>query len=135
MIFNAHGELGIKWNGNMLMVYPTGEINLEGVRQFHKLVNKEIENAKYETFSRIIEYSDNACLATLEAYEEFQGHVIDNLNRGCCYIGIVGGNAVSRHYLNKILVDTNCPHDFFSTSVLAIKYMSENIAGVIVEKT
>jgi hypothetical protein len=134
MKYSPHGDLNIEWSGNILIVYPKGSINLEGAKRFHQVVNDEITNKRFETFARIIDYQDKYCLATKEAYQELQNHVMDNLSKGCKYIGIVGENTVSRHYPDEALRKVNYPHDFFSSSALAIKYISENITGITINK-
>ncbi|CAH9058503.1 hypothetical protein PSECIP111854_02215 [Pseudoalteromonas sp. CIP111854] len=58
MKFNAHGDIGLIWNGNISIVYPSGGINIEGAKRLHLLVNEEIGNKQFEIFARIIVYHD-----------------------------------------------------------------------------
>lgn len=130
MKYTPHGNIELKWVGNILLAYPSGEINLEGAKRFHQLADKEIRGKGFETFARIIEYTDINCLATQEAYQEFQLHIADNLSKGCKYIAIIGANSVSHHYLENILCESKCPHDFFYTPAIAMEYLSSSIKGI-----
>lgn len=125
-----HGDIELEWIGNVLVVYPQKNINLEGAMRFDMLVRESIAKSNFKVFARIFEFRDHECLSVPEAYKHFEKAIRYNLTIGCQYVGIVGANFINERLMGKALESANCPYRFFATKDLALSYMEKNIAGI-----
>jgi hypothetical protein len=87
MEFAAHGDIKIKWLGNILVVKPSGSVNLEGAEYFAQWVNKQITDKNFTHWGRIIEFKDVDSLATPDAYQHLQSHLKEDIALGCVFWG------------------------------------------------
>jgi hypothetical protein len=130
MKFTPHGNIEIKWLGNILVVKPSGSVNLEGADNFHELVNEQIAEKAFSHWGRIIDFIDDDTLATPDAYQKLQTHLKENIASGCLFLGLVGGNSTSIHYCERAATEAALPYFHFTDFASAEAYITNNIEGL-----
>jgi hypothetical protein len=133
MEFAAHGDIKIKWLGNILVVKPSGSVNLEGAEYFAQWVNKQITDKNFTHWGRITEFKDVDSLATPDAYQHLQSHFKEDIALGCVFLGLVGGNSLGILSCERAARESGLPVKQFTDFASAVDYMINNIHGIYVK--
>jgi len=96
----SHGELTLEWKDDVLMIYPQGPFNEEGVVEVIDTIKNAVLIRNNQNWSRLEVWEENTLgsPAVMNSVKEYYRWCTEH---GCIAAAIVVKNSVQRSYIEK----------------------------------
>ena len=124
----AHGNLHFYWEGSVLVVEPSGTINVETAQESSAGFYTMLAEHPRQKWCRLEHFADTEMLATPEAIEEMRLSLQVSKDAGCIAVGSVGGNIVMRDIFKRSVQALALPYQEFDSLSSALTALTRRIA-------
>lgn len=123
--FGPHGSIDAYWEGDVLVVVPSGDINIETVHHTNADMRAVTALFPKNDWCRLDYFESDDILLTSDSVIQLEESFKANKRDGCIKIGIVGGNVVISLLFERLCKKNGIEFERYDSLATGICYLSD----------